>query len=73
MKMKAPRSQSYREAAADCIKAGERCSSSSSAAFFQDLARRWHDLAQEQEAFERRTAGLTEMAAASHASQHGLP
>ena len=73
MKMEAPRSQSYRKAAAACIKAAERCSSSSSAAFFQDLARRWHDLAQEQEAFERRAADLTEIAAASHASQHGVP
>ena len=69
--MEAPRSQSYREAAANCIKAAERCTSCSSAAFFQDLARRWHDLGQEQEEFELRTAGHTEVVPASVARKHG--
>lgn len=51
--MQAPRSQSYRDAAIQCTLAAERCSTRSSAAFFQELAKRWNELAQEQEGFEK--------------------
>lgn len=52
-RMQPPRSQRYRQAAAECTRAAEHCQSPTSAAFFLDLAQRWNDLAREQEAFER--------------------
>lgn len=50
--METPRSQSYRQAAADCLRTAARCQGVTTKLFFQDLARRWRELAQEQEAFE---------------------
>jgi hypothetical protein len=47
-----PRSQNYRQAAADCMRTSARCKGVTAKVFFQDLARRWRDLAQEQEEFE---------------------
>jgi hypothetical protein len=50
--MQTPRSQNYRAAAADCIRTSERCKGTVAKVFFQDLARRWNELAKEQEGFE---------------------
>jgi hypothetical protein len=54
--MQTPRSQNYREAATDCMRASERCKGNGARVFFQDLARRWNELAQEQEGFEHQSA-----------------
>jgi hypothetical protein len=54
--MQTSRSQNYREAAADCTRTSERCKGNGAKVFFQDLARRWNELAQEQEGFEHQGA-----------------
>ena len=51
--MQAPRSQRYRQAASECIRAAQGYTDSRAADFFYDLARRWTELAHEQETFER--------------------
>lgn len=51
--MEGLRSANYRAAAAECLRAAERCTRAGSITFFRDLAARWTQLAEEQERFEQ--------------------